>query len=339
MEKTLRWGILATGWIAELFTQDLISSGLDVAAIGSRSLEKAQSFAERFKISKAHGSYEELVRDPDVDIVYIATPHPQHVGAALLALEAGKHVLIEKPFTLNAKEARRIVERAREKNLVVLEAMWTRFLPHMQRVHQIIDAGTLGELRSVSAEHRQFLPTDPKHRLNALELGGGALLDLGIYPISFAFDILGSPTSVIATARFKETGVDAEIATMMQHKAGAISTTVSALDCAGPNVAIVYGSKARIEIASVWYTPTSFRVVDYQGKVLEEFFVPVPARGMQFQALEMERLVRTGTTSTLMAPDESIAIMETLDTIRKQIGLIYPQERDGQSNVFIKTLK
>jgi predicted dehydrogenase len=327
MEKTLRWGILATGWIAELFTQDLMASGLNVTAVGSRSAEKAKTFAERFRISKAYGSYEELVSDPDVDIVYIATPHPHHVSAALLALDAGKHVLIEKPFTLNAREARKIVERAREKNLVVLEAMWTRFLPHMRRVHEIIDAGTLGELRSVSAEHRQFLPTDPQHRLNALELGGGALLDLGIYPISFAFDILGAPTSVTATARFKETGVDAEIATMMQHKGGAISTTVSALDCAGPNVAVVYGSKARIEIASVWYSPTSFRVVDYQGKVLEEFFEPVPERGMQFQAFEMERLVRTGTTSTLMAPDESLAIMETLDTIRKQIGLIYPQER------------
>jgi predicted dehydrogenase len=327
MEKTLRWGILATGWIAELFTQDLMASGLNVTAVGSRSAEKAKSFAERFRISKAYGTYDELVSDPDVDIVYIATPHPQHVSAALLALDAGKHVLIEKPFTLNAREARKIVERAREKDLVVLEGMWTRFLPHMRRVHEIIDAGTLGELRSVSAEHRQFLPTDPRHRLNALELGGGALLDLGIYPISFAFDILGAPTSVKATARFKETGVDAEIATMMQHEGGAISTTVSALDCAGPNVAVVYGSKARIEIASVWYSPTSFRVVDYQGKVIEEFFESVPERGMQFQAFEMERLVRTGTMSTLMAPDESVAIMETLDAIRKQIGLIYPQER------------
>src|ERR1700712_995634 len=145
MEKTLRWGILATGWIAELFTQDLMASGLNVTAVGSRSAEKAKNFAERFRISKAYGTYEELVSDPDVDIVYIATPHPQHVSAALLALDAGKHVLIEKPFTLNAREARKIVERAREKDLVVLEAMWTRFLPHMRRVHEIIDAGTLGE--------------------------------------------------------------------------------------------------------------------------------------------------------------------------------------------------
>ncbi len=329
MEKSLRWGILATGWIAELFTQDLISSGLSVTAVGSRSADKAQKFAERFKIPNAHGSYESLVADPDVDIVYVSTPHPMHVSAALLALDAGKHVLVEKPFTMDANEARKIVARAREKKLVVLEAMWTRFLPHMKRIHEIIDAGTLGELRSLSAEHRQFLPKDPKHRLNAPELGGGALLDLGIYPISFAFDILGVPTSVTAMARFTETGVDGEIATIMRHEGDAISTSVSALDCAGPNVAIVYGTKARIEIASVWYSPTSFRVLDNQNNLLEAYAEPVSGRGMQFQAFEMERLVKTGTASALMNPDESIAIMETLDTMRKQIGLTYPGEDRG----------
>jgi predicted dehydrogenase len=324
MEKKLGWGILATGWIAELFAHDLIASGLNVTAVGSRSLDKAKAFAERFKIAKAHGSYEELVADPDVDIVYIATPHPQHVETALLALDAGKHVLVEKPFTLNAPEARQIVERAHEKKLVVLEAMWTRFLPHMTRIREILDAGTLGELRSVSAEHRQFLPTDPKHRLNNLELGGGALLDLGIYPISFAHDILGTPTSINATARFKDTGVDAEIATVMQHEGGAISTTVSSLDCAGPNVAFIYGSKARIEIATIWYIPTSFEVVDYEGKVLEQFSQPVSERGMQFQAFEMESLVREGRASTVISPEETVTIMETLDAIRRQIGLVYP---------------
>lgn len=326
MKKSLGWGVLATGGIAELFTHDLAASGLNVVAVGSRSGEKAEAFARRFDIPHAHGSYQQLVADPDVDIIYVATPHPQHVDAALLALAAGKHVLIEKPFTLNAEEASKIIACARQKNLVVLEAMWTRFLPHMQRIHEIIDSGVLGQLRSVSAEHRQCLPTDPKHRLNALELGGGALLDLGIYPISFACDMLGAPTSITATARFKDTGVDAEIATIMQHKGGAISTTVSALDCAGPNTAVVYGSQARIVIAPVWYMPTSFRVEDYQGNVLEDYAEPVAARGMQFQALEMERLVRLGTTSTIMPPDESVLIMETLDTIRKQIGLVYPGE-------------
>ncbi|CZT37206.1 Gfo/Idh/MocA family protein [Rhizobium sp. 9140] len=328
VEKALGWGILATGWIAELFTQDLIDAGLTVAAVGSRSPEKAAAFAQRFGISNAHGSYEDLVADPDVDIIYVATPHPQHVAAALLALDAGKHILIEKPFTLNAPEARQIVERAASKNLVVLEAMWTRFLPHMRRVHEVIDAGTLGTLRAVTAEHKQSLPTDPHHRLNALDLGGGALLDLGIYPISFAFDILGHPTEVKATARFKDTGVDAEVSTVMQHANAAISMTTSALDCAGPNTAVIYGSKARIEIASVWYSPTSFRVIDHEGAILEAFTETVSGRGMQFQAFEMERLVRSGSTSQVMKPEETIAIMETLDEVRRQIVLVYPSEQD-----------
>lgn len=326
MGDTLRWGILATGWIAELFVHDLISSGLHVQAIGSRSADKAREFAGKFKVQASHGSYEDLVADPAVDIIYIATPHPQHVETALLALDAGKHVLVEKPFTLNAGEAARIVQRAREKNLVVLEAMWTRFLPHMRRIHEIIADGTLGELKSVSAEHRQFLPTDPLHRLNNLELGGGALLDLGIYPISFAHDILGAPTSIKATARFKDTGVDAEIATLMQHKGGAISTTVSALDCRGPNTATIYGSKARIEIATTWYVPTSFQVIAHEGHVIETFSQKVEHRGMQFQAFEMERLVRTGEASVIMSPDETVAIMKTLDAVRAEIGLVYPGE-------------
>lgn len=326
MENTLGWGILATGWIAGLFAQDLQAAGLNVTAVGSRSKNKAKDFAERYAIRNSHGSYEGLVTDPAVDIIYIATPHPHHVSAALLALEAGKHVMIEKPFALNAEEARMIVEKARAKNLVVLEAMWTRFLPHMKRIHEIIDAGTLGELRSVFAEHRKFLPTDPGHRLNAPELGGGALLDLGIYPISFAFDILGRPTTIKASARFQETGVDAEVAVITEHDGGAISTSVAALDVAGPNGAMIYGSKARIEIAAIWYTPTSFRVIDQKGEVLEDYDLAVDSRGMQFQAFEMERLVQEGEVSTLMPPDETVEILAALDAVRKQIGLSYPGE-------------
>lgn len=328
MTDQLRWGILATGWIAELFVADLKAAGLNVAAAGSRSAEKAKAFAERFAIANAHGSYEALVADPDVDIIYVATPHPHHAACAKLALEAGKHVLVEKPFTLNAPEARELVALAREKKLVLMEAMWTRFLPHMRRIHAIIDAGTLGTLRSVHAEHRQFLPSDPKHRLNAPELGGGALLDLGIYPASFACDILGVPQSVAGMARFTATGVDAEIAITMKHADDAISTSVSALDCAGPNEAVIYGSKARIEIDGIWYIPTGFTVIDYQGNVIETFEEAVESRGMQFQAFEMERLVREGRPeSDLMPLDETVSIMQVLDDLRAQIGLVYPGEK------------
>lgn len=327
MELKLRWGILATGLIADLFATDLKASGLEMSAVGSRSLEKAKSFAARFGIPNAHGSYEDLVQDPDVDIIYVATPHPDHARSAIMALNAGKHVLVEKPFTLNAKEAEAVAALAREKNLVIMEAMWTRFLPHMRRIRDIIDAGTIGTIRSVQAEHRQALPSDPTNRLNAPELGGGALLDLGIYPVSFAYDMLGKPSSVTSVARFTQTGVDAEIALIMKHQNDAISTSVSALDCAGPNTAAVYGTKARIEIDGIWYIPTSFRVVDYKGTVLEEFSEHVESRGMQFQAIEMEELVASGKkTSDLMSLEETVTIMHTLDDIRRQIGLVYPGE-------------
>ena len=190
----VRWGILATGGIAHAFTKDLRTAGLDIAAVGSRRADAAQAFADEYEIPHAHGSYEALVEDPDVDIVYIATPHPAHADNAILALEHGKHVLVEKPFTLTAPEAARVRDVAVERGLLAMEAMWTRYLPHMARIREIVAAGTLGEIRVVTADHTQSITTDPAHRLNAIELGGGALLDLGIYPVSFAWDILGAPT-------------------------------------------------------------------------------------------------------------------------------------------------
>lgn len=322
----LRWGILATGWIAEQFTRDIQLAGLQVQAVGSRTPDKAQAFARQFDIARAHGSYAALVADPDVDIVYIATPHTQHLDAALLALQAGKHVLVEKPFALNGHQAAQIVACARARNLVVMEAMWTRFLPHMDRIHALIAAGAIGTVRSVAAHHRQRLPTDPGHRINARELGGGALLDLGIYPLSFAVDLLGLPTAIAAQARFTATGVDAEIATLLQHPGGTLSSTVSALDLADTNTATVYGTQGRIDIDDVWYAPTTFTLRDGQGEVVERYDAQVAGRGMQFQALALEASVRAGQVSTRMPPEQSVQIMRMLDTIREQIGLVYPGE-------------
>lgn len=323
---TIRWGILATGWIADLFTADLKLAGHTVTAVGSRSQASADRFAAAHGIANAHGSYEALCADPQVDVIYIATPHPQHAAAATMALNAGKHVLVEKAFTLNAAEAEEIVALAEAKGLVILEAMWTRFLPHMIRLREIIAAGTIGTLRSVTADHRQSLPDDPGHRLNALELGGGALLDLGIYPVSFAFDMLGAPQTVRAVASFHATGADRQVATVMTHAGGAVSTTLSSSDSAGPNRAAVVGTKGRIEIDRTWYAPTSFRVYDNENNVIESFDQIPPGRGMQFQAAEMERLIASGEASRLMPPRQSVQIMATLDEIRAQIGLTYPME-------------
>lgn len=181
MAGKIRWGILATGWIADLFVKDLLLTGHSVTAVGSRNDESAKRFAKEFGIATAHGSYAALVADPNVDVVYIATPHPHHVAAAKLALNAGKHILVEKPFTINAREAADIVALAKAKNLMVLEAMWTRFLPHMHRIREIIAAGTIGEIRSLIADHTQKLPDDPNHRLNDLALGGRELASNFLY--------------------------------------------------------------------------------------------------------------------------------------------------------------
>jgi predicted dehydrogenase len=327
MATGLRWGILATGWIADLFVKDLQMTGHAVTAVGSRSQRSADRFAAQFGIPKAHGSYEALVADPNVDIVYVATPHPMHAANATMALAAGKHILVEKPFTINAVEARRIVDLAASKNLVVLEAMWTRFLPHMVRIREIVASGLLGEVRSVIADHTRDLSDDPQHRLNALELGGGALLDLGIYPISFAWDILGKPEHISAMARFKSTGADAEVATLFRHAGGAISVTLSTSDNPGRNVASILGSKGRIEIDTTWYVPTTYRVFDNQDRIIEERTYPVEGRGMQYQAAEVERLIKAGQLAgDILPPSETVEIMATLDAIRQQIGLKYPSE-------------
>lgn len=327
MTDRLRWGILATGGIAHAFTNDLKLNGFTVQAVGSRSQAGADAFAAEFGIPNAHASYEALVADPEVDVIYVSTPHPLHAENARLVLEAGKHVLVEKPFTLNAEEAREIAALAAEKGLLALEAMWTRYLPHMVRIREILAAGTLGEVRSLIADHTQKLSDDPTHRINALELGGGALLDLGIYPVSFSWDLFGEPRTIQSTATFKSTGADAQLATVFGYDGGHIATSVSASDTRGPNVATVLGTEARIDIDAVWYTPTSFRVVSHDGTVLESYESEVVGRGMHFQAEAVERLVAAGTLAGDVLPiSETVAIMQTLDTIRDQIGLRYPGE-------------
>jgi predicted dehydrogenase len=197
----------------------------------------------------------------------------------------------------------------------------------MARLREIVAAGAIGELRSMSADHTQQLPDDPAHRLNSLELGGGALLDLGVYPVSFASELFGVPQSIQAVATFKETGADAQVATMFRYPGGQIATTYSASVTRGPNVAVILGSEGRIEVDSVWYTASGLRVYDQRGTLIEEARPAVEGRGMQFQAAEAERLVQQGRiASDVLPPQETVAIMGTLDAIREQIGLRYPGE-------------
>ncbi len=327
MPGTLRWGILGPGFISTKQTDDLLGNGFAVSAVGSRSDASAREFADRFGIPTAHGSYRALVEDPDVDIVYIGTPHSLHYEQARLALEAGKHVLVEKAFTVTAEQAAALVALAETSGLVLLEAMWTRFLPHMVRIREVIAAGTIGEVRTLIADHNQKLPTDPTHRLNDPALAGGALLDLGIYPVSFAWDLFGAPATIQASASMSATGVDRQTAVILGYESGAQAVLHTALDTSGPNTATILGSDGWIAIDSVWYTPTGFTVFDSAGTVVERCEQEVTPRGMQFQAAELERLVEGGLTAgTVLPPAETVAIMGTLDAIRNQIGLEYPAD-------------
>ncbi|HEV7623032.1 MAG TPA: Gfo/Idh/MocA family oxidoreductase [Amnibacterium sp.] len=322
------WGILATGWIAQTFTQDLQDAGMRVAAVGSRTAERAQAFADERGIPHAHGSWEALAADPTVDVVYVATPHPFHAEGARIALEHGKHVLVEKSFTLNAAEAADVVALGAERGLVVLEAMWTRFLPHMAEVHEAVAAGEIGTPQVLVAEHTQSLPADPAHRMNDPELGGGALLDLGIYPISFGVDLFGLPVDVHATATFTPTGVDQRVQGVLTHEGGTSTVFLAASDLAGTNRASILGTGGSIEIEHTWYAPTGYTVLDLERKVVRSSRPEVPHRGMQYQALELEALMRAGGTSSERMPaEQSVGIMGVLDTVRERIGLVYPQER------------
>ena len=327
MTQRLRWGILGTGMIASAMTKDLGVLGSPVTAVGSRAQHTADDFAARHGIPRAHASYQALVDDPEVDVIYVATPHPSHAADARLALEAGKHVLVEKSFTVNAAEAQQLADLAAERGLVVLEAMWTRWLPHMVHIRELIAGGALGEVRTLIADHTQKLSDDPAHRIQNLELGGGALLDLGIYPVSFAWDVFGAPQTISAISTPTATGADRQTAMLFGYADGQQAVMQCALDTRGPNAAVILGTEARIEIDGIWYAPTRFRLIAADDSVLEEFDERPPGRGMQFQAEALEELVAAGALAgEVLPPSESVAIMASLDEVRRQIGLRYPSE-------------
>jgi predicted dehydrogenase len=315
----LRWGVLGTGGIAATFAADLaLSDSGRVVAVGSRRIETAEVFAERFGIPNRHGSYEALVADPEVDVVYVATPHPLHHPHARLALRAGKPVLVEKPFTVDAAQARELVAIARDAGLFLMEAMWTRFLPHVAEIRRLLAEGALGEIVSLSADHGQWFAPDADFRLFAPALGGGALLDLGIYPVSFASMVLGAPERVVSLITPAFTGVDAQTSMLFGYASGAQAILTCTLSAATATRAAIVGTDARIEIDAAFYAPTSFTLISRTGE-RSRFEAPHEGRGLRHQADEVARCLRAGLReSPLMPLDESVAIMATIDTVLAQ---------------------
>ena len=324
--STFKWGILGPGGIARAFAKDLqLLDGHEVAAVGSRTLSNAQEFAKSFG-GTAYGSYEELVADPTVDAIYVATPHPSHKDNVISALNAGKPVLCEKPFAVNAHEAREMVAAAERNGVALMEAMWARFLPHYAHVREIIASGVLGQILTVQADHGQRLADRNIPRLIEPSLAGGALLDLGIYPVSFAHMILGNPSKITASAVLTEKGVDAQTSMIFDYGDGAQAILTTTMIEQTPCRAVVAGVNGWLEIDRTFYNPTSMRVVLFDGSVTQ-YPHTYTGHGLREQAEAFKKLVQSGKNqSEILTWKDTVDIMGTLDAVRSQIGLRYPFE-------------
>jgi predicted dehydrogenase len=316
MGAPLRWGIIGTGLIAERFAADMpFSDSGVISAVGSRTQSSADTFADKFGIANRHDSYESLVQDDDVDAVYVATPHPWHHDNALLALNHGKHVLVEKPFTMTAAEAQDVVDVARDNGLFLMEAMWTRFLPHIIAVREKLAEGAVGDIVTVAADHGQWFVKDPAFRLFAPELGGGALLDLGVYVVSFASMVLGTPSRVTALLDATFTGVDGQASMIFGYDSGAQALLTCTSLARSATRASIVGTDGRIEIEGAFYAPSTFTITPREGEP-ELFEFPHEGRGLRHQAEEVARCVAEGRTESLIMPlDETVAIMDTMDQV------------------------
>ncbi|MFC7492467.1 MULTISPECIES: Gfo/Idh/MocA family protein [unclassified Knoellia] len=331
---TLRWGILGPGGIARS-TATALRAETDqvIQAVASRELTRAQGFADEFGAHTAYGSYEELVGDPDVDIVYVATPHSEHHAHARLALDAGKHVLVEKAFARNAAEARDILDTAKAKGLLAMEAMWTRFLPGIDVVRQCLENDLLGDVETVFADHGQPLHPGGPQRLSDPALAGGALLDLGIYPTSFASFALGGIDSVTATGRLTDEGVDAEESILVTGSRGGRGLLHATMTSRTWTRASINGTAGRLEVgdpdnpASSWYAPSRVRFVSRDAATDISWEPEDRTHGLHFELCEAARCVDAGLTeSPLLPAAETLRIMEVLDDVRAQIGVRYPGE-------------
>ncbi|MFJ6566831.1 Gfo/Idh/MocA family protein [Streptomyces sp. NPDC091292] len=328
--ERVRWGVLATGGIAAAFTGDLLDlPDADVVAVASRTDASAKAFAERFGIPRAYGDWASLAADDEVDIVYVATPHAAHRKAAGMCLEAGRAVLCEKAFTLNAREAGELVDLARERGLFLMEAMWMYCNPLIRRLKALVDDGALGEIRTVQADFGIDGPFPPTHRLRDPAQGGGALLDLGVYPVSFAHLFLGEPSGVTARSTLSPEGVDLQTGMVLSWDSGAQAVLHCAVNSSTPVAASVTGSEGRVEIPGGFFHPERF-VLHRDGREPEEFLLD-PADGprgtLRHEAAEVMRCLREGATESPLVPlSSSLAVMRTLDSVRDQVGIRYPDE-------------
>lgn len=348
--KPIRWGILACGTIAHAFAEaSVLVPGCVVEAVGSRTLSKAEAFAAQYGIGRAYGSYEELAADPNIDAIYVASPHSEHRAHTLLALQAGKHVLCEKAFAVNAGQAREMIAEAKKQGLFLMEAMWTRFLPVYGEIKRHLEAGAIGEIRMVRANFSIRCPADPAHRLYNPALAGGALLDVGIYPLTLAAMVFGSrPKAIHTAASMTPQGVDEQSVITLDYGDGRLASLTSGLSLSSPNDGFILGSDGYIQIPRFWAADSyclcqadsnlaqthSFSLCSFddygdskenpQCRLVERY---QNRYGYTFEIREANRCIRQGLLQSPQMPwSESVAMLELTDAVRAKWGLRYPFE-------------
>jgi predicted dehydrogenase len=321
------WGILGTGNIAAQFARGLTAlDDAQLIAVGSRTAASATAFADQFDVPHRHSSSEALAADPDVHVIYVATPHPLHHANTLLCLRAGKAVVCEKPFALNAGQAADMIAEARQRKLFLMDAMWTRFLPHMTHIRDLIANGAIGEVRMVRADFCFRTAFDPQHRLFDPALGGGALLDVGVYPVALASMMFGTPVQISSAADVGATGVDEQVGIVCRYERGQLAILSAATRTDTPHEAVIAGTGGHIRVHHAWWAPTSL-TLERTDQPPEAITPPIVGNGYNYEAAEAMRCIRAGATESPVMPlDETLSIMRTLDAIRAQIGVRYPDE-------------
>ena len=324
----MKIGVLGTGGIVKSVTPTLKQmENMECYAIASRTMEKAKEAAEQYGYSKAYGSYEELVQDPQVELVYIATPHSRHYEDMQLCIKHKKPVLCEKAFTMNAAQAKEIKELANKEGVYVAEAIWTRYMPSRKLIQEVLDSGIIGNVSILTANLSYTISQN--YRIVAPELAGGALLDVGVYGLNFAIMHFGKEIEHIeSSVQFTDTGVDGMESITLFYKDGKMAVLTHGIYGRSDRKGIFYGDKGYIVVENI-NNPQSISVFDQEDKLIKRIDVPAQISGYEYQFTEcMDRITKNETESGSMPLDDSIYVMEVADSIRKQWGLIYPQEKE-----------
>ncbi|WP_369258513.1 Gfo/Idh/MocA family protein [Geodermatophilus amargosae] len=327
MSREIRWGVVGPGRIAQSVMGDFAHvEGARPLAVASRSADRARAFAQQHGLGRSYGSYPEVLADPDVDVLYLATPHPQHHAIALAAIEAGKALLVEKAFTATTAGAQEVVTAAREAGVFVMEAMWTRFQPAVVALRELVADGAIGEVRSVQADLGVDRVYDPDDRLFALDLGGGALLDLGVYVVSFAQMLLGTPDTVTAAGSTYPTGADAEAAVLLGWDDGRSATLTTSLRYPTPGQARVFGTGGWIDVLPRFHHPATI-VLHRTGAEPEEVTRPATGVGYAHELAEVTRCLQEGRTESEVMPlADTLAVQDVLGQAAAQLGVHHRED-------------